>query len=90
MYTNLHTAVKSLASKLYTFAGHSIDPTHSSFCFDCLARAIDAINADSATVSVNFDGEIYVHGYNAHVMPVVVTVSGSNIFSALDITIQKA
>ena len=86
-YSNLHTAVLSLGRKLYTFAGHHIDPTHTSFCFDRMARGIDFINREPATKTVNFDGEVYVEGKT---IPVVITVAGTNIDQMVDVTIQIA
>ena len=86
-YHNLHSAVHSLSRKLYTFAGHSIDACHQSYCFDQLARAIDHINGESAAKSVNFDGEIYVEG---NALPVVVTIKGDSIDNPVDVQIQIA
>ena len=86
-YPNLHSAVRSLSRKLYTFAGHSIDACHQSYCFDKLARAIDHINGESAAKSVNFDGEIYVEG---NALPVVVTIKGDSIDNPVDVQIQMA
>lgn len=86
-YPNLHAAVRLLSRKLHTFAGHSIDPCHQSYCFDKLARAIDHINGEAAAKSVNFDGEIYSEG---NAIPVVVTVTGTAIDSPVDVAIQLA
>lgn len=86
-YTNLHTAVESLSRKLYTFAGHSIDPTHTSFCFDQMARAIDHINSDHAVRSVNFDATIWIAG---NAVPVIVSIAGSAIGSPVEVAIQMA
>lgn len=86
-YTNLHAAVKSISRKLYTFAGHSIDPTHTSFCFDQMARAIDHINSEHAVTSVNFDATIWIAGST---VPVIVSVKGSAIGSSVEVAIQMA
>lgn len=86
-YPNLHTAVRSLSRKLHTFAGHSIDPCHESYCFDKLARGIDYINAEPSSKSVNFDGTIYVDG---EALPVVVTLEGTGISKPVSVSIQMA
>ena len=86
-YHNLHSAVRSLSRKLYTFDGHSIDACHNSYCFDKLARAIDYINGESAAKSVNFNGEIYVEG---NTIPVIITIKGDGIDNPVDVQIQIA
>lgn len=85
LYPNLHTAVKSLGHKLYSFAGHHIAPTHTAYCFNQMARAIDHIRNERAAVSVNFDGEIYIDG---RAMPVIVSVQGADIFGSVDVAIM--
>ena len=86
-YPNLHSAVLSLSRKLYTFAGHSIDACHYSYCFDKLARAIDYINGEASAKSVNFNGEIYVEG---NTIPVIITIKGDGIDNPVDVQIQIA
>lgn len=86
-YHNLHSAVRSLSRKLYTFDGHSIDACHSSYCFDKLARAIDYINGETAAKSVNFNGEIYVEG---NTLQVIITIKGDGIDNPVDVQIQIA
>lgn len=86
-YPNLHAAVRSLSRKLHTFAGHSIDACHQSYCFDKLARAIDHIDSEAAVKSVNFDGEIYVEG---KAIPVLVTIKGTAIESPVEVAIKLA
>ena len=86
-YPNLHAAVRSLSNKLHTFAGHSIDATHTSYCFDQMARAITHIAKEPAARSVNFDGTVYVQG---NALPVLVTVTGTAIDSPVDVAIQLA
>ena len=87
IYPNLHSAVHSISRKLYTFAGHSIDACHQSYCLDQLARAIDHINGESAAKSVNFNGEIYVEG---NTIPVIITIKGDGIDNPVDVQIQIA
>ena len=86
-YPNLITAVKSLGRKLYSFAGHHIDATHTSYCFDQMARAICHIANDPTVASVNFDGEVWAGGKT---LPVIITVEGADIFSTVDVSIQLA
>ena len=86
-YTNLHTAVYSLGQKLYSFAGHSINPRHTSYCFDQMARAICHIANDHTVVSVNFDGEVWAAGKT---LPVIITVTGTDIHSTVNVSIQLA
>lgn len=86
-YTNLHTAAKELGKKLYTFAGRCIDPTHTSHCFDQMARGLDYINREPAAVSVNYDGSVWL---DSKAVPVVITLAGSSIFHEVEVTIELA
>lgn len=86
IYPNLHAAADSLGRKLRSFAGHNIDPTHTSFCFNELAKAIGRIAKVKAIRSINFDAEIYVDG---GLLPVFVTVKGEDIFSPVEILIRS-
>lgn len=87
VYPNILDASLALSRKLYSFAGHSIDPKHTSYCFDKLARAIDYINREPAAVSVSFDGTIWV---GTGTIPVVVNFKGTDQFGPVEVEIQLA
>jgi hypothetical protein len=86
-YPNLVSAADHLGKKLHTFAGHSIDATHTSYCFDQMARGIDYINREPSAKAVSFDAIIYVSG---KALPVIVTVEGTDISKPVDVAIQFA
>ena len=75
-YSNLHTLVDSLASKLYTFNGHHIDPIRSSRAFTEIARGCDWLKSNPSAVSLVYDAEVYLCG---HACPASVTISGDDI-----------
>lgn len=84
LYPNLITACDCLGHELYSFCGHSVNPTHTSFMHDKLCRAVDYLSKETAAVSVEFDAEVWL---NAKAMPAVVTISGTNVFEPLDLAI---
>lgn len=86
-YPNLVSAADHLGTKLHTFSGHSINATHTSYCFDQMARSIDYINREQSAKAVNFDATIYVSGKS---LPVIVTVEGTDISKPVDVAIRFA
>ena len=89
MYPNVHAASDALGRKLYSFAGRSIDPCHTSHCFDQLARAVGYIAKNrpiNGCCGVNFEGEIYVDGKT---IPVFVTINGEDIFGEVELLIRR-
>lgn len=87
VYPNILDASLALSRKLYSFAGHSIDPTHTSYCFDKLARAIDYINREPAAQSVSFGGTIWT---GSGTVPVLVIFKGTDQFGPVEVNIQLA
>lgn len=89
IYTNVLAASESLGRKLYSFAGHHIDPVHTSYCFDQLARAVGYIAKNkplNGCCGVSFEAEIYVDG---KALPVFVTIEGEDIFSEVNVLIRR-
>ena len=86
IYANVHAASESLGRKLYSFAGHSIDPTHTSYCFDLLARAVLHIAKNKAMRAVSFEAEIYCDG---KALPVFVTIKGEDMFKPVEVLIRS-
>lgn len=86
MYPDVHAASESLGRKLYTFAGHSINPTHTSYCFNILARAVCQIANSKATRAISFEASIYVDG---KVLPVFVTIKGDGMFNPVEVLIHR-
>ena len=87
IYPNLFDATIELSRKLYEFDGHHIDPTHTSYCFDKMARAMDYIKREPAAKSVDFNASIYING---SAVPVIVTMEGTGIHQPIDVSIQMA
>lgn len=85
-YNNLHHACDVLGKYLYSFAGHSVDYTHTSYMFDQMARAICSMSKDHKIVSINFDAAIYADGKS---IPVIVTLVGRNIFNPVDVAVGR-
>lgn len=89
IYPNVHAAADSLGGKLYSFAGHSINPAHTSYCFDQLARAVGYIAKNkpiNGCCGVSFEAEIYVNG---KALPVFVTIEGEDIFGEVNVLIRR-
>ena len=89
MYPNVHAASDALGRKLYSFAGHSVDTRHTSYCFDQLARAVGFIAKNrpiNGCCGVSFEAEIYVDGKT---IPVFVTINGEEIFSEVELLIRR-
>lgn len=86
IYANVHAASESLGRKLYSFAGHDINPSHTSYCFDQLARAVSHIAKSKAARAVSFEAEIYCDG---KALPVFVTIKGDDMFKPVEVLIRS-
>ena len=86
MYPNVLAASESLGRKLYCFAGHSIDATHTSYCFNILARAVCHIAKNKAERAISFEASIYVDGEE---LPVFVTIKGVDMFKPVEVLISR-
>ena len=86
MYPNVLAASESLGRKLYRFAGHSIDATHTSYCFNIMARAVCHIAKNKAERAISFEASIYVEGEE---LPVFVTIRGDDMFKPVEVIISR-
>ena len=86
MYPNVLSASESLGRKLYRFAGHSIDATRTSYCFNILARAVCHIAKNKAERAISFEAGIYVDGEE---LPVFVTIRGDDMFKPVEVIISR-
>ena len=86
MYPNVIAASESLGRKLYRFAGHSIDATRTSYCFNILARAVCHIAKNKAERAISFEASIYVEGEE---LPVFVTIRGDDMFKPVEVIISR-
>ena len=86
MYDDLFHATDMLGRKLYSFTGHSVDPTHTSYMWNVLRRGIDYINAHKAVVSLSYDCKMYVGG---HTIDCMLTLHKTkDVFSPVRIDVQ--
>ena len=86
MYPDVLAASESLGRKLYSFAGHSIDATHTSYCFNILARAVGHIAKNKAERAISFEAGIFVCGEE---LPVFVTIRGNDMFKPVEVIISR-
>ena len=86
MYPNVLAASESLGRKLYSFAGHSIDATHTSHCFNILARAVGHIAKNKAERAISFEASIFVCGEE---LPVFVTIRGDDMLKPVEVIISR-
>jgi len=84
-HLNVNQAADFLGRNLNSFAGHSIDPTHTSYAYGQLLRAASYIKHDPAASSVTFDGSFYCDGES---VPVDVIFSGTDTLEPVDIIIK--